>query len=123
MHFYKTNVEWVNASAPQDLLREKLLMASMRMGDRDSFRGMIRARTEDDAEYIVVVCLSIFKPFQNDRSNAIRAAVSVSFGIPSLAGVGCFGQEMAMTQSGKSVGIRQNVHASSDNRVCVSIPE
>ena len=65
----------------------------------------------------------VFESLDDNRSNTIGTAVSISGRVPGFACIVALGQEITVAQTCEAVGIRQDVHTPCNSSVNLPIPQ
>jgi len=117
------HIQGIHTGLAKHLAGQISLVAGVWVSDRDGFGRMVGSSTENDAQDVVVVCFSVFKSLDNKRPNAVRTAVPIAGGIPGLACVMSFGEEVAVAQTSETIWVGQHVNTTSDSGIDLAIPK
>ena len=101
---------------------------------------MVRGSLEKDTEDAIIVSKGVVESLQDDRPNTIASAICNSTLVPRRHAFGsgvnltaicivikgltvaCLRQELSTTETGKDVGVRHDVEATSDRSVAITCP-
>ena len=117
------HIQGIHAGLAKHLAGQIGLVAGVGVSDGDGFGRMVGSSTENDAQDVVIVCFGVFKSLDNKRPNAVRAAVPIGGGIPGLACVKSFGEEVAVAQTSETVWVGQHIDTASDRGIDLAVPK
>ena len=76
MHFDVADVQRILVGMPEDPLEDGSLVAFVGPCNGIRLATMVRVCSRNDAKDVVIVCLGVLEPLENDSSNSICSAVA-----------------------------------------------